>query len=342
MKRHHLLFLPLLFFAATVQAQVPGFGQPMRLPAFAGGVPGVAQFQAMVEQRHQARTLLYREALEELQRNPAAADLPECPPGPLPQAGLCLARAGQPAAAEPSPTIPSVQRRLALLVGNNDYKAPIPGLETPVADVEQIASLLHARFGYETKVLTDASKAEIIEAFNTIAAQAGEDDSVLLLYAGHGYLMDDTGMGFWIPVDASVKSAGNWISNTDITRLLKAIRSRQIILVSDSCFSGSLTREQKLGQRAALKVEEVLRRRSVLAFSSGGDEPVSDEGKEGHSIFAWNLIRTLDQLRGVTAGYEVWRTVHGEVMRDYAQEPQYGAVVSAGHVEGGEYLFETR
>jgi hypothetical protein len=43
---------------------------------FMGGPPGFAQFQAMTMQRHQARTLLYREALEELRKNPAAADVP--------------------------------------------------------------------------------------------------------------------------------------------------------------------------------------------------------------------------------------------------------------------------
>jgi hypothetical protein len=31
--------------------------------------------------------------------------------------------------------------------------------------------------------------------------------------------------------------------------------------------------------------------------------------------------------------------VHRGVTKEYPQTPQYGAVVSAGHVEGGEYLF---
>ena len=104
--------------------------------------------------------------------------------------------------------------------------------------------------------------------------------------------MEDTNMGFWIPVDGSVKTAGNWVSNKDISKLLAAIRARQLILVSDSCFSGSLTREQKVDYTQAPKPEEILRKRSVLVFSSGGDEPVSDEGKDGHSIFAWSLIKT--------------------------------------------------
>ena len=40
----------------------------MRPSAFLGGMPGRAQFQSIQLQRHQARTLLYREALEELRK----------------------------------------------------------------------------------------------------------------------------------------------------------------------------------------------------------------------------------------------------------------------------------
>lgn len=366
----------------------------MRPPAFIGGVPGRAQFQAIQMQRHQARTLLYREALEELRKNPAAADVPECPPGNVSQGALCLRRPepaaaealpapvpataeaavaavavvaappvvapvpatpplARPAApaetapakvavAESAPPPPREARHIAVLFGNNAYQSPIPELETPVADVVQTADLLHQRFGFDARVLKNASKAQIIQALNQVAAEATPQDSVLLFYAGHGYLMEDTNMGFWIPIDASVKTAANWISNTDISKLLAAIRARQVILVSDSCFSGSLTREQKLTAGGAAKADEVLRRRSVVVLSSGGEEPVSDEGKEGHSIFAYTLIKTLDAVSGTTPGYEVWRTVHRGVSKDYQQEPQYGAVVSAGHADGGEYLFRPR
>ena len=310
--------------------------QMMRPPPFAGGIPGMAQFQAIQMQRHQARTLLYREALEELRKNPAAADLPECPPGQGVQEGGCLARATSAAVAAPFQT----RRRIAVLVGNNSYAAPIPPLETPIADVSQIAGVLQSRFGFETRIVKDAGKAKIIEALNQVAADAKADDSVLLFYAGHGYLLDDVNMGYWIPVDASVKTAQGWISNSDISKLLAAIPARQLILVSDSCYSGSLTREQKVTQGRELNREDILRQRSVLVLSSGADEPVSDEGKEGHSIFAWNLIRTLQATGSLAFGAQVWSSVRSGVTREYPQQPQYGAVVSAGHVAGGDFLFE--
>ena len=331
-------------FGTTAMAQM------MRPPPFMGGVPGMNQVRALEMQRHQARTLLYREALEELRKNPKAADVPDCAPGQTPtDAGkpLCLAQAAPtptaPAAAVPSaPTLPPpTRRRIAVLFGNNGYTKPIPALETPIFDVTAIASVLQARFGFETQIVKDAGKATMIETLNRIAADVTPEDSVLLFYAGHGYLMEDIKMGYWIPVDASVKTAKGWISNSDISKLLAAIRARQLILVSDSCYSGTLTHEQQVNDQAEVRPENVYANRSVLALSSGGDEPVSDEGKDGHSIFAWSLIKALEEVKGVTPGSRVWRKVHTTVTKDFEQKPQYGAVVSAGHAKGGEFLFLT-
>ena len=326
----------LLLLFALLQA-LPVLGQ-MRPVPFAGGIPGKVQFQAIQMQRHQARTLLYREALEELRKNPAAADMAECGPGQSPAEGRCLARA-DPASATGDAAAPT-RRRLAVLIGNNAYAKPIPSLETPVADITRIADVLRSRFGYETRIVRDAGKTKIIETLNGVAAEARPEDSVLLFYAGHGYLLEEVRMGYWIPVDASVKTAQGWISNSDISKLLTAIRARQLILVSDSCYSGTLTTEQKVAAGTDLRPENILRRRSVTVFSSGADEPVSDEGKDGHSIFAWNLIRTLERSGGLTPGTEIWNTVRKGVSDEYPQQPQYGAVVSAGHVEGGDFLFQ--
>lgn len=333
MKRIRLLLAAAIMLASVTDVAT---AQMIRPPVMT--MPGFAQMRAINMQRHQARTLLYREALEELRRNPRAADVAECVGAGA--GGNCLStpppQPAAEAAAEPA------RRRIALLIGNNAYSPPIPKLETPAADVDKIAAVLRDRFGYVPRILKNAAKADIIAGFNKVAAETLPGDSVVLFYAGHGYLMDDTGLGFWIPVDASVKTAANWISNTDIGKLLAAIPARQLILVSDSCFSGSLTKEQKVGAGVTPNSDEILRRRSVLVLSSGDEEPVSDEGKGGHSIFAWNLARVLDGIDGTAPGYMVWKSVHGQVVKEAAQEPQYGAVISAGHTEGGEYLFQRR
>jgi uncharacterized caspase-like protein len=387
---------------------LPAFAQ-FGIP-FAGGVPGMAQFRATTLQLHQQRTLLYREALDELRKNPAAADVKECAEGrPRTSDELCISKpveatavaapASQPAAPQatpqpvpqvaaqptpqaavpsppavvaqpapaamprpepveapqqapqaavqaalqPAPPIPApTPRKIALLFGINGYLKPIPSLDTPVGDVEEIGKVLDRRYGYEVRIVRNATKGDIVRSLNQLAADVQETDTVVIMYAGHGYLMEETNMGYWIPGDASVKTAANWVSNSDIAKFLRAIRSAQLILVSDSCFSGSLTKEQKVSGTTVAARGQIQQKRSVVAFSSGGEEPVSDEGKDGHSIFAYYLIQLLDTSSGITPGYEIYRVVKDRVMKDYPQEPQYGAVLSAGHLEGGEYYFEPR
>lgn len=326
----------LLLLAALLAPALAG-AQVFRPPPFIGGIPGQAQMQAITMQRHQARTLLYREALEELRRNPQVVDVRECTDADADRA-LCLPRpagAGVPEAAAAQPTA----RRIALLIGNNRYQSPIPPLETPLHDVDRIAAVLRDRFGFEARIVNNASKAELIVAVAALARESKVVDSVVVYYAGHGYQLDDTGMGYWIPVDGSVKSAAQWISNVDIARLLAAIPARQLLLVSDSCFSGLLAREKSLTAGTS-PAADVLRRRSVVVLSSGGEEPVSDEGKGGHSIFAWHFLRTLDEISGVRPGFDVYQRVRSAVSRDFPQNPSYGAVLSAGHEAGGEYLFD--
>jgi len=77
-------------------------------------------------------------------------------------------------------------------------------------------------------------------------------------------------------------------------------------------------------------------------MSSGGNEPVADGGHDNHSLFAYYLLHNLSELQGDLVGADIHERVRTAVMKEYPQDPQYGAVISAGHIEGGEYLFEKK
>jgi uncharacterized caspase-like protein len=234
--------------------------------------------------------------------------------------------------------VPIVKRKIALVIGNNSYRSPIPELETAINDVTAIGEQLGAQLGYEVKVVQNASRKETIDALNDLIRTTGPDDSVLVMYAGHGYLDEKTSAGYWIPTDANAFKPDQWISNDSIARALNNIPAKQVMLVSDSCYSGSLTKEGKQTETVGISREQTLTRRSVLAMSSGGEEPVSDEGVDNHSIFAWNLLQSIKTMTNETSGQKLHATIKEAVTKDFPQVPQYGTVVSAGHTEGGEYL----
>ena len=114
-------------------------------------------------------------------------------------------------------------------------------------------------------------------------------------------------------------------------------------MISDSCYSGSLVSEEKLrASGLPLDPVAVLTRKSVVIMSSGGNEPVFDNGKDGHSPFAWNLMNTLHQVSSWKPGGQVFERVRFAVARELPQRPQYGVSAAAGHQAGGDYLFEQR
>jgi len=241
--------------------------------------------------------------------------------------------------------VPAIQRKVAVVIGNNAYQDPkIPSLDGAIKDADAIGALLKEKMGYDVYVMHNGTKADIIRKLNQVADETRSADSVVVYYAGHGHQIEETRMGYWIPIDASAIDPVNWISNSDISDILATIQARQIILMSDSCYSGTLPQEQRINVDMTREdIQNILSKRSVLVMTSGGEEPVLDDGREGRSIFAWHLIDRLNKVTQYKSGFEVLGAVKSAVAREgIPQTPQYGASISAGHTTGGEYLFEVR
>lgn len=306
-----------------------------------------AALENLAALRHELKTETLKPALNILKANPAAADLPPCGAGST----VCIPVAAQAAAATLPPPLqpkiaflPQIQRKVAVVIGVNKYDDPsIPSLESALPDAKSVGQQLQEQLGYDVRVVPDASRADIVTSLNKLSQEVGPNDSVTVYYAGHGYMSDKTKTGYWIPADAKVTSPDKWISNGDIGKLLSNIPAKQVMLVSDSCYSGSLTKEQKIvGAATSFDPSGILAKRSVTVMSSGGEEPVSDEGKEGHSIFAYSFMSALKSVKQVDSGAKLFQAVRDEVSKDFPQTPQYGGAVSAGHAPGGDYLLEAR
>jgi uncharacterized caspase-like protein len=240
-------------------------------------------------------------------------------------------------------SLPQIERKIAILVGINDYAdKKIPPLENAIPDVNAVAKVFAERLGYEVRVIRNPGKAEIMRTLNQLSADVKASDSVVVYFAGHGYSLEKNGAGYWLPSDAQVKDPKGWVSNNDVARLLAGIRSKQMAVISDSCYSGAFARDGMGSVGRNVSAEDVLTKRSVVVLSSGGDEPVSDEGKEGHSIFAWNLMKAVNSVENWRPGSTVFTEVAVEVRKEFPQSPKYGSVTSAGHQAGGDYLFEQR
>lgn len=243
-----------------------------------------------------------------------------------------------------SAALPQIQRKLAVLIGLDNYiDDRIPLLENAGRDVEAMARVLESQLGYQTVVVRDASREAIVGVLNRLALTARPNDSVIVYYAGHGTVVEETGLGYWIPASADAERPESWISNSDIGKLAGSIRASQVVLISDSCFSGSLVSDRRVQTfGGASDPSALLQRRAAVVMSSGGNEPVADGARNGHSPFASSLMQSLSQLDAWRPGNAVYAQIRQDVTRRLPQTPQYGAAVQGRHAEGADYVFEQR
>jgi len=264
---------------------------------------------------------------------------------PVRQAKL---RGAEPNLAPPAPPKPAVNPFAdihfgsyhALVIGNNDYRK-IQHLRTAEGDARAVADVLKRDYGFRVKLLTNATRADVIGGLAEMRARLKPDDSLLVFFAGHGVLDDVAQQGYWLPVDAEEGNPTNWISTNDITTMLRVIRAKHIMVVADSCYSGTLVRAVsghiKTAQAQTEWVRRMAAKRARTALVSGGLEPVED-GSGTHSVFAKAFIDALAGNRGVLAGEALFNAIKRPVVLNADQTPQYSDIRRAGH-EGGDFLF---
>jgi formylglycine-generating enzyme required for sulfatase activity len=231
----------------------------------------------------------------------------------------------------------------ALVVGNNEYRT-LPKLKTAEADAREVAAILKDAYGFETTVLINATRQQIVSALSGYRRKLGPEAKLLIYYAGHGINDKDAEKAYWLPVDADRDDTSNWIIADEITTALKVIPARHVLVVSDSCYSGTLTRGLGESLPPASEREQFIQRmmagRSRTLMASGGDEPVADGGGGRHSVFANALMRGLRDIdRQTFTAAELFRFYVEEPVAGRAQQtPEYNPLRNSGH-ESGDFVF---
>jgi len=237
----------------------------------------------------------------------------------------------------------------ALVIGNDDYKK-LPRLKTAINDAKEIAEVLSDKYGFKTTLLLDATRYQIIRALDNYRETLSEKENLLIYYAGHGYLEDKNNRGYWLPIDAERDSRANWISNVDITDQLNSMNAKEVIIISDSCYSGALTRgsmvDLKVAQSPEVRVQyikELAKGHARMVLTSGELKPVLDAGGGDHSVFAGALLDVLKANNQVLEGNLLHQEMSDRVTYEsknfgLTQVPQYAANIQAGH-KSGDFIF---
>lgn len=141
----------------------------------------------------------------------------------------------------------------ALVIGIDAY-ANVSPLKGAVNDARDIAETLKAAGVQDLTTLYDgaASREAVLDAWLQLVARAAPDDVLVLSYAGHGAQerewvagSEEDGMdevfllaGF----DVSAPGNGERLRDDDVAAMLRAAGERSVLVLADSCHSGTMTR----------------------------------------------------------------------------------------------------
>jgi uncharacterized caspase-like protein len=243
-------------------------------------------------------------------------------------------------------------RYFALIIGNQDYVF-LDSLRSPIQDGKRLQQVLEEKYGFSTLFIPNATEKNILNTINDFYEQIGENDNLLIYYAGHGNISHSeqsrTERGYWLPVDAGKDNISNWINNSVISDHLDRLRARSVLVISDSCYAGYLGSEKSpflfgvSGAQSEKAIQAGLSRRARVVISSGGVKPVLDGSNKTHSIFAGALIESLEQNQEALRDSALFAQLSVNVRKrsQYAEEdqiPEMKPVREAGH-EGGTFYF---
>ncbi len=142
----------------------------------------------------------------------------------------------------------------ALLIGISDYKSPaMQDLGGPINDIAKMEHLLVTRFGFPGENITklidaEATRRRILTALRKIVSETSARDVIYIHYSGHGSQVkdlngdEDDGVDeTLVPHDGRTPGVAD-IVDDEIDAILSQLKTDDVVIVLDSCHSGTGTR----------------------------------------------------------------------------------------------------
>jgi uncharacterized caspase-like protein len=195
------------------------------------------------------------------------------------------------------------ERRVALVVGNSNYKVGGVSLATPRNDAQDISAVL-ATLGFEVVTTNDVTKRDMDLALTRLARQAINADAALFFYAGHA--MQYQGRNYLMPTDAELEDEISvryqTISLDDVRAALDRTTGVKIMILDASRYNPVADRLQRplvdplppvrrYGGLAGIAETQGM----VVALAAAPDEIAQDGLGGRNSPFTAALLKRLQE-----------------------------------------------
>ena len=236
----------------------------------------------------------------------------------------------------------------AIVIGVSDYDY-WPKIPNAVEDAREVSTKLLS-MGYNVQLITDPNSADLNFILTRIAWKKGKEKNraLLIYFAGHGEtvdLADGTKLGYIIPKDGPLYDIDPFafdtkaISMKDIEMLALKIKSRHVLMLFDSCFSGSIFGLKRAAPRAIRDTSA----KPVRQFITSGD---ANEQVPDQSMFKICFLQALEGYAdynkdGYLTGSELGLYLQENVIKYTRgnQHPQYGKINNP-LLDKGDFVFK--
>lgn len=213
---------------------------------------------------------------------------------------------GQPAQSEdiqdvPSFNAPARQNDVAVVIGIEEYRG-LPRSDFSRSDAGLVKDYLRA-MGFQERniaLLTDSS-ATLSDIKKTVEGwlpnRARKDSAVFIYYSGHGAPDVQSGEAYMVPFEGDP----NYLEDTGypLKRLYERIaklEAREVVVVLDSCFSGSGGRSvlAKGARPLVMMTDKTVLPPNVAVISSTQGSQISTSSPEkGHGVFTYYFLKAI-------------------------------------------------
>ena len=181
------------------------------------------------------------------------------------------------------------EQRVALVIGNNEYRGVLSKLRNPINDAKSIKDILESR-GFDVIFKKNSTKKDMRATLNNFYEKIRKGGVGMFYFSGHGIEVD--GQNYLIPIDAKLdeKSDAEFeaISLNMITKKMQNAKNRLNIIVLDACRNDPFSRSAGAGGLA--KSEPI----GLFVSYSTGAGSVASDGKAGENgLFTKYLVKNM-------------------------------------------------
>jgi hypothetical protein len=221
---------------------------------------------------------------------------------------FCLASSH--ALAQRAVIIKETDRRLALIIGNGDYKSS--PLKNPLNDARDMAAMLQ-QLGFQVIHEENATRKQMDIAIRNFGQKLSSGGTGLFYFAGHG--MQVKGRNFLIPVDANIESESDVehesIDAGKVLGKMEDARNPVNIVILDACRDNPFARSFRSAEKGLARMDAPVG--SIIAYATAPGSVAAD-GKGRNGVYTKYLLDAM--VEGNQTIEQVFKMVRNSVITE--------------------------